>query len=51
MYDLKSDPKQESNVISNHVKVAKELHQSLLGFMRETNVEDRLVKSRQELRV
>ncbi len=50
LFHLSSDPKQEKNVINEHPEVAKELHQLLVKFLRETNVSDHLLKSRLELR-
>jgi hypothetical protein len=38
-------------VIGNHKDVAGELHQLLVKFMRETNVPERLMRPRLELRV
>ena len=51
LYNLKSDPRQEQNVISDHTEVAKELHQYLVKFMRDTNVEPHMLKSRSELKL
>jgi arylsulfatase A-like enzyme len=50
LFHLSSDPKQEKNVINEHPKVAQELHQQLVKFMRETNVPASLLKTRLELR-
>jgi len=38
LYNLKSDPKQEKNVISQHPDVARELHQLFVKYMRETTL-------------
>ena len=51
LYDLESDPKQEDNVISSRLDVAKELHQYLVKFMRDTNVKPHLLNPRLELRL
>jgi arylsulfatase A-like enzyme len=51
LYDLMSDPKQQNDIISKHPDVAKELHEFLVKFMRETNVPERLLKPRLELRL
>ncbi len=50
LYHLSSDPKQEKNVINEHPEVAKELHQQLVKFLRETNVPKLLLEPRLELR-
>ncbi len=51
LYNLSQDPKQEKNVISQHRDIARELHQLLVKFMRETNVPKRLLEPRLELRL
>ncbi len=51
LYHLPSDRKQEKNVISKHPEVARELHQMLVKFMRETNVLPRFAEIRSELRL
>jgi arylsulfatase A-like enzyme len=51
LYDLMSDPKQKNDKISKHPDVAKELHEYLVKFMRDTNVPERLLKPRLELRL
>ena len=50
LYRLQSDPSQERNVIADNVAAAKDLHERLVGFMRDTGVPDPLVKPRLELR-
>jgi arylsulfatase A-like enzyme len=50
LFYLSSDPKQEKNVINEHPEVARELHQQLVKFLRETNVPKLLLKPRLELR-
>jgi arylsulfatase A-like enzyme len=51
LYDLSSDPSQQKNVISSNVEVAGEIHRYLVDFMRKTNLPERLLKSRLELRI
>ena len=51
LYNLKTDPGQEQNVISHHPEVAKELHQYLLKFMRDTNVPPHMLQARSELQL
>ena len=51
LYNLKSDPRQEQNVISHHPEVGKELHQYLVKFMRDTNVAPHMLKARSELKL
>ena len=51
LYNLKSDPDQERNVIAGHMDTAKELHKLLVKFMHETNVPKRLLEPRLELRM
>lgn len=49
LYNVKSDPRQESNVISRHPALARELHASLLRFMTETAVPAYLLEARREI--
>jgi len=51
LYNLKSDPKQEKNLISQNPEKAKELHQLLVRYMRETNLPTRMLDIRLELRL
>ena len=51
LYNLANDPAQENNIISGNLEVAKEVHQYLLKFMRETGVSEHLLKPRQEFRL
>ncbi len=51
LYHLPSDPKQEKNVINEHPDVARELHQLLVDFMRETNMASHLLEPRLELKL
>ena len=49
LYDLNRDPGQQKNIISAQPEVARELHQYLVKFMRDTHVADYLLKPRLEL--
>ena len=49
LYDLSLDSNQQKNIISDQPEVAKELHQYLVKFMRDTNVAEYLLKPRLEL--
>jgi arylsulfatase A-like enzyme len=51
LYDLSADPKQESDLIGSRPEVAKELHRKLLGFLKDTNLPEHLLKPRLELRL
>jgi arylsulfatase A-like enzyme len=51
LYNLKSDPKQEKNVISQHPDIARELHQLFVKHMRDTNVPKIKLEPRLELRL
>ena len=51
LYNLASDPKQLNNVIGTNRDQATEIHDLLVQFMRETNVPDRLLQPRLELRI
>ncbi len=51
LYDLSSDPAQENNVIAGNADVARGIHRDLVDFMRRTNLPERLLKSRLELRI
>jgi len=51
LYNLSSDPKQGKNVIAWHPDIARELHQLLVKFMKETKVSKRLLEPRLELRL
>ncbi len=51
LYNLKSDPKQEKNVITEHQDKARELHQLLVKYMRETNISAHLLEPRLEVRL
>lgn len=51
LYHLKSDNRQEKNVITEHPDKACELHQLLVKYMRETNISKHLLEPRLELRL
>jgi hypothetical protein len=51
LYNLKSDPDQLNNVISQHPDIARDMHKYLVEFMRETNVPQRLQEPRLELKL
>ena len=51
LYHLKTDPRQENNVITQHTDKAYELHQHFVKFMKETNVSSDRIKPRLELRI
>ena len=51
LYNLGADAKQLDNVIERHMDVASELHQKLVHFMCETEVPERLLNPRLELRM
>jgi arylsulfatase A-like enzyme len=51
LYHLPSDPKQQRNVINEHISVAQDLHQKLVNFMKESNLNPELLEPRLELRL
>ena len=51
LYHLPTDPRQQNNVIHQNREVARDLHRSLLGFMRENNVASSLIRPREDLRI
>ena len=51
LYNLNADPHQLENVIERHMDLAGELHKLLVEFMHETEVPERLLKPRLELRM
>ena len=51
LYDLTSDPAQESNLIGSRPEIAREMHRTLVGFMRDTRLPDDLLQPRLELRL
>jgi len=51
LYYLPEDPKQENNIIAQKPDKARELHQLLVKFMRETKLSEQLMRPRLELRL
>jgi arylsulfatase A-like enzyme len=51
LYNLKTDPKQEENVITKYPDKARELHQLFVKFMKDTKVAPDRMKSRMELHI
>lgn len=51
LYRISSDPGQQNNVIGSNVDVAMRVHEYLVEFMRKTNLPERLLKPRLELRL
>jgi arylsulfatase A-like enzyme len=51
LYNLKTDPDQLNNVISQHPDVARDLHKQMVEFMKETNVPQRLQEPRLDLKM
>jgi arylsulfatase A-like enzyme len=51
LYNLKSDPKQEKNIIAYNPDKARELHQILVKYMRETKLADHLLEPRLDLKL
>ena len=51
LYNRKPDPTQGSNLIEKNIGEARELHQILVKFIRETEVPERLLAPRLELRM
>ena len=51
LYHLKTDPKQEKNLIAKNPEKARELHQLLVKFLKETKVPERILKPRLKLLV
>ena len=49
LYHLKTDPKQDRNVINKYPDKARELHQTFVKFMKETKVAADRMKPRLEL--
>lgn len=50
LFDLSIDPEQKQNIIYERQDVAREIHQRLVKFMRDTNVPEYLLKPRLDLR-
>lgn len=51
LYHLPSDPGQERNVISDNLDVARGIHRNLVQFMHDTNLPERLMRPRLDLRM
>ena len=51
LYNLKTDPKQEKNVINERPEVAKEIHAHFVKFMQDTDMAEYLVEPRLTLRL
>ncbi len=51
LYHLKTDPKQEKNVITKYPDKARELHQIFVKFMKDTKVAPEHAKPRLELKI
>jgi arylsulfatase A-like enzyme len=51
LYNLKSDPRQEKNVIVGHRDIARELHQLLIKHLRDTHLAQDKLEPRLELRL
>jgi arylsulfatase A-like enzyme len=51
LYNLKADPNQEKNVIGENPDVARELHQLLVRYMRDTKLSSHLLKPRLEIQL
>lgn len=49
LYDLSLDPTQQKDILSDRPDVGKELHQFLVQFMRDTHVQEYLLKPRLDL--
>ena len=51
LYDLRSDPRQQLNVIHQNEAAARQLHGYLVRFMKETGVAQHLLEPRMDLRL
>ncbi|MBN2060661.1 MAG: sulfatase [Deltaproteobacteria bacterium] len=51
LYHLPSDPHQERNIINEKPEKARELHQILIQYMKETNISEHIMNQRLELRI
>ena len=49
LYHLPSDPGQANNLIQRQPEIAREMHQFLVKFMRDTNVAEGLIAPRRKL--
>ena len=51
LFNLASDPGQRNNLISQNPEMAREVHQFLVKFMKETNVGEHLLNPRLNLKI
>ena len=51
LYHLPTDPGQVNNVIDDNVDVARGVHQNLVKFMLDTNLPERRIQPRLELKM
>ncbi len=51
LYHLPSDPSQQKNVVGDKPEAARELHQHLVRFMRDTNLPEHLLRPRLEIQL
>ncbi|MCD6325399.1 sulfatase [Candidatus Bathyarchaeota archaeon] len=49
LYNLRRDPKQENNVISENLEVARRLHRKFYAFLRDIGASERILRLRREL--
>lgn len=49
LYHLPSDPAQQKNVVGENTEIAREVHQRLVKFMRDTNLPEHLLKPRLDI--
>ena len=49
LYNLKADPKQENNVITQHPDRAESIHEHLVAFMQETRLAPHMLEYRKRL--
>lgn len=51
LYNLKNDPKQKNNIISNHSDIARDLHQKYLNVLNSCGVDEILLKPRRRITI
>ena len=51
LYHLISDPKQQHNVIDKHTSVAQDIHQKFVDYMKDYNLDSKLLEPRLQLRL
>ncbi|MBC8475830.1 MAG: hypothetical protein H8D52_00635, partial [Gammaproteobacteria bacterium] len=51
LYHLPSDPGQENNIANEKPEIARQLHQHLVNFLREFDVDPELQAARAELKL